>query len=459
MIFQGEKLSCQRIEGDFAELRLDAKEQSINKLDQTTLAELAQAVEAVKNESTIKGLIFTSAKDAFIVGADINAFLGYFEAPAEEFEEHMWFTHKLFNTIEDLEIPTVCAIDGLALGGGMELALSTDYRILSNRAVVGLPEVKLGIFPGWGGTIRLPRLIGADNAIEWIASGQNNKAKAAQAVGVADAVVAPELLKEAAINTLKNAVAGKFDWKSRKVVKKSPLLLNQIEAGLAFETSKAFVAGKAGPHYPAPVTAIKSMQATAGMERDAAQKIECKNFLKVAKTDVTKNLIGIFLNDQFLKRQAKKLTEVAKDIKKAGVLGAGIMGGGICYQSASKGVPVVMKDIQQPALDLGLAEATKLLNKQVGRKKITPEQMAGTLNQIQASLSYDSIKDVDIIVEAVVENAKIKKSVITELEEKVANDTVIASNTSTISITGLAKGMKFPERFVGMHFFTMTQRQ
>ncbi len=292
------------------ELNFDAKDQNINMLDKETMEELWQAIQKIASDSSIAALLFTSSKEDFLVGADVNAFLGYFSSPIEEFEEYMWFVHNILNTIEDLNIPTAIAINGVCLGGGMELALSTDYRILTDRSKVGFPEVKLGIFPGWGGSVRLPRLIGPDNAIEWIASGSQNRADAAFKVGVADSVVAPDKLIDAALNTLKQSVSGIFDWKSRKVEKKSPLSLTDIEAGLAFETAKAFVASKAGPHYPAPVTAIKSIQQSAKLSRDDALKVEYKNFVKVAMSDVTKNLVSIFLADQYLKKEAKRSQKI-----------------------------------------------------------------------------------------------------------------------------------------------------
>ncbi|MCP4295991.1 MAG: fatty acid oxidation complex subunit alpha FadB, partial [Proteobacteria bacterium] len=192
--------------------------------------------------------------------------------------------------------------------------------------------------------------------------------------------------------------------------------------------------------------------------RDDALKVEYKNFVKVAMSDVTKNLVSIFLADQYLKKEAKKSQKIANKVKRGAVLGAGIMGGGISYQSASRGIPVVMKDIQEDALELGLNEATKLLNKQVSRGKMDTLKMAGILTSINPTLSYESLSNVDIVVEAVVENEKIKSSVIKELEEVLSEDTIIASNTSTISISKLSEGMKAPGRFVGMHFFNPVHR-
>ena len=453
MIYEGRNLTCKLAEDGFAELCFDARDGEINKLDLATLKELAAAVAAV-SDSGAKGLMLTSNKDSFIVGADITEFLENFGMPEEQLLQGLEQSHAIFNALEDLPMPTVAAIQGYALGGGLELCLACDYRIGTPNARIGVPEVKLGIFPGLGGTIRLPRLIGADNAIEWIAGGGEYKAEAARAVGGLDGVVAPENLRRAALAMLTGAVKGDFDYRAARDSRKGPLLLNRIEAGMVFEGGKAFVSAKAGPHYPAPVAAISVMQKSAGMRRDEALAVERKAFIKVARTEVAANLVGIFLSDQFLKKQAKRHQKIAGEVNAAAVLGAGIMGGGIAYQTASRAkIPVLMKDIRPDALQLGLDEATRLLGKLVQRGKIGNEQVAGALNLIRPTMSYAEMDSVDIVVEAVVENAKIKAQVLAELEEHVTSNTVIASNTSTISISSLAKALKHPQRFVGMHFF------
>ncbi|MGH8442680.1 MAG: fatty acid oxidation complex subunit alpha FadB, partial [Nevskiaceae bacterium] len=330
---------------------------------------------------------------------------------------------------------------------------STDYRVMATTAQVGQPEVKLGIIPGFGGTVRLPRLIGADNAIEWIAGGDQMKADRALKDHAVDAVVAPEKLRDAASRMLQLAIDGKVDWKARREQKKGPLKLSQMEAMMTFETAKGFIAGKAGKAYPAPVEAVKAMQKAASKSRDDALKIEGQAFAKLAKTTVADALIGLFMSDQFLKKKAKQSQKIAKPIRQAAVLGAGIMGGGIAFQSASRGTPIIMKDIADKQLDLGMSEANKLLSKQVERRKMTPEQAGNVLGKIRATLNYGDFGGVDIIVEAVVENPKVKKSVLAEVEKLVRKDCIIATNTSSISIDLLSEAVERKENFLGMHFF------
>ncbi|MEM9101163.1 MAG: fatty acid oxidation complex subunit alpha FadB [Pseudomonadota bacterium] len=454
MIFQGQSISCQLLADGIANVCFDLKDESVNKFDRATLDELSQTIDALSSRDDVKGAIVSSAKPVFIVGADITEFLGLFNESREKLLEWVADANRLFNRFEDLPFPTIAAINGIALGGGMEMCLACDFRVASTQAKVGLPEVKLGIIPGFGGTTRLPRLVGADNAIEWICSGQENKAPAALKVGAVDAVVEPELLEKAATEMLKQAIAGDLNWKQRREQKQSPLKLDKTESLMVFSTSKAFIASKAGPNYPAPLAAIDVIEKGARLGRDEALKVEGEAFVTVAKSPQAESLISIFLNDQVVKKKAKVATKAAKKpIASAAVLGAGIMGGGIAYQSASKGVPIVMKDIQQDALDLGMSEAFKLLNKGVQRGKVTTEKMAKTLNAITPTLSYEPVKTTDLIVEAVVENPKVKDAVLTELEGLVSEDTILTSNTSTISIDLLAKNLKRPENFCGMHFF------
>jgi len=458
MIYQGKAIAVKALSDGNAELILDLQGESVNKLSSAVIQELEEAVTALQNETGLKGLMISSAKESFIVGADITEFHGVFDQTEDYLVEMNLKVHKIFNAIEDLPFPTVTAVNGLALGGGCELLLTTDFRVMAEKAKIGLPETKLGIIPGWGGCVRLPRLIGADNAIEWIAGGTENKADVALKMGAVDTVVALEKLRDTALDILAEAQAGNLDWEARREVKKAPLQLNQIEAMMVFETAKGFVAGKAGPHYPAPVEAIKAIQKGASAKRDKAQEVEAKTFAKMAKTDVCFNLVGLFLNDQLVKKKAGAYEKQVNPTKKAAVLGAGIMGGGVAYQSASKGTPIMMKDINEDALQLGLKEANKLLSKQVQRKKITSEQMGEALGRIRPTLSYGDFKDVDLTVEAVVENPKIKSAVLAELEDYVAEDAIITSNTSTISITSLAQNLKRPENFCGMHFFNPVHR-
>lgn len=456
MLFDGKSIQVE-MKGDIAHFIFNIKDSGANVIGNLMMGEFPAALKSVQ-DSNAKGMIFRSEKEHFIFGADITEFMTHFTKSHDELKEWILQMNTVMNGFEDLNIPTVAAVNGFALGGGFEVCLTADYRICSVGTKIGLPETKLGIMPGWGGSVRLPRLCGADHAIEWITSGKQYKAEDALKIGAIDGVVPQDQLLVAAEKTLERAMSGELNWKKRKEDKKSPLRLDPTEAAMTFETAKGFVMGVAGPNYPAPVKAIEVMQKACGMKRDEAIQVEAEAFAFLSHTSAAENLVSVFLGDQYLKKVSKKMTKDVAKTKKAAVLGAGIMGGGIAYQSASKGTPIVMKDINDPALELGLNEAGKLLNKLVSRGRLTTDKMAKTISMITPSLSYGEFESVDTVVEAVVENIKIKKAVLGELEDKVKEDTIIASNTSTISITELAKDLKRPENFCGMHFFNPVHR-
>ncbi len=458
MIYQADTLQVKEIQDGIAELSF-CSPKSVNKLDLATLESLDKALDALTSHQGLKGLMLTSDKDAFIVGADITEFLGLFAKTDAELDQWLQFANSIFNKLEDLPVPTISVLKGHTLGGGCECVLATDMRIGDKTTSIGLPETKLGIMPGFGGCVRLPRVIGADSAMEIITQGKACRADEALKIGLLDAVVETDALYESALQTLTSAINEKIDWQARRKQKTSPLTLSKLESMMSFTMAKGLVAQVAGPHYPAPMTAVITIEEGACFARNEALDIERKYFVKLAKSEEAKALVGLFLNDQYIKGIAKKAAKSAsKDTERAAVLGAGIMGGGIAYQSALKGVPVLMKDIAQPSLDLGMTEASKLLNKRLAQGRIDGFKMAGILASITPSLHYAGIENSDVIVEAVVENPKVKAAVLSEVESHVGEDTVITSNTSTIPINLLAQSLKRPENFCGMHFFNPVHR-
>ena len=454
MIYQSDALSVKRLDGDIAELNFDLQGESVNKFDQKTVTSLTAALAALEAEKGIRGLLVTSAKPVFIVGADITEFTSLFGAAKEDIKPFTGTNNANFNRLQNLPYPSCAAINGAAMGGGLEICLACDFRVMSSAAIIGLPETKLGILPGWGGTVRLPRILGVDEAVMWIATGAEKRADDALKAGAVDAVAGPEQLRAVALATLQGGVDGKLDYRRRRKAKSSPLPLNDTEAMMAFFTIKSMVAGQAGKNYPAPVKVVDVIEQARGMSLDEALDVEADGFAELATTPVATALVGVFLSDQLLAKKAKGWEKKAsKKIERAAVLGAGIMGGGIAYQSSLKGVPIRMKDIAQSGLDLGLGEANKLLSKRVARGRMTPEKMGEVLNNIDPTLSYEGFDSVDIVVEAVVENPKVKHAVLAETEQHIREDAILASNTSTISITYLAQALKRPENFCGMHFF------
>ncbi|MCY4473140.1 MAG: fatty acid oxidation complex subunit alpha FadB [Kistimonas sp.] len=453
MIYEGHGLAVSLLDDGIAQLDFSPPRGGVNLLDQPTLLALDQALTALHRVSDLAGLVLTSSADSFIAGADIKAFNSLFSQSEETICQYLAGIHQTFNALEDLAVPTVAAVNGLALGGGFELCLAADYRILSSQASVGLPEVRLGIFPGFGGVVRLSRLVGCDTALEWICQGLEQQPDAALRAGAVDAVVKPEHLLTSALDTLQRAGQGALDWHSQRQRKIAPVTLPAAEQTMVFATAEAMVAAKAGPHCPAPLEALRVMRDQALLARHPAQQLEAQAFARVARTTTAAHLIQLFMNDQLVKKKAAQYAHEEPPTRRAAILGAGIMGGGIACQSALAGIPVLMKDVAQQGLDLGLEEAALCLNRRLERGKLSPLEMGRILNRIAPTLNYGDFAQTDLVVEAVVEDKAIKQAVLKEVEQHVRPGTLLTSNTSTIPIAELAGVLERPQDFCGLHFF------
>lgn len=452
-MYTGSAVKIIELDAGSVNLQLDCQGQAVNTLGSNTLRELEAALDVLEGIAELKGVLVTSGKKGFCVGADVNEFPEHFAKSEQEIIAAGAYVNSLFNRIEDLPCPTVAVISGNALGGGFELSLATDYRVADFTAQTGLPEVKLGLMPGWGGSVRLTRLIGIDNAIEWVCSGAAKKAEQALKSGALNTVVAPKILFDSALKILRDAMDGKLEYKKAREKKVLTVCLNEAERSMAFDSAKGMIGMKAGPHYPAPLAVIGAIEAHCMLTRDKALQVESDVFARLAKTSVAQCLVSNFLKDGSMRRELKSISQGGRDVKQAAVIGAGIMGGGIAYQSASTGTNIVMKDINQAALDTGLNEVNSLLLKQIKRGKSNPEKMAKVLNRIEATLGNHAFADVDLAVEAVVENVSVKKSVLAEVESYLPEHAVLATNTSTLTISQLADSVKRADKFCGMHFF------
>jgi 3-hydroxyacyl-CoA dehydrogenase/enoyl-CoA hydratase/3-hydroxybutyryl-CoA epimerase/enoyl-CoA isomerase len=301
--------------------------------------------------------------------------------------------------------------------------------------------------------VRLPRVAGLEVAIDWITGGKPRKADAALSDGVVDSVAAPEKLRDTALALLERVAADDAQWKKKRAAKAEPMELAAAATQTLFEATKMRVAATSPKHQPAAMMAVESMEASWALPIIAALDVETLKFTRVTKTQAAGSLVQAFLSEQALKKLFRAHAKDARPVKSAAVLGAGIMGGGISYTSALKGVPVRMKDIAQAQLDLGMGEAEKLLARQVKSGRLTLEKSKAVLSSIVPQLDYAGFEQIDTVVEAVVENIKIKHAVLAELETMVGEDTIIASNTSSLRIDDLAVPLKRPQNFVGMHFF------
>lgn len=306
-MFQGKSLRVTALQqAGLFELCFDREGDPINKFDERTLQELRQATELLRAQPGLRGVLVSSAKDAFIVGADIVEFGEQFGKPAELIAAGVARSNEIFVALEDLPVPTVAAINGFALGGGLELALTASLRVMSTAAQVGVPEVKLGIFPGFGGTVRLSRVAGPAVACEWVSSGKAVKAADALRAGVVDAISAPELLRATALDWLHRAIDGEVDWAAAQQRKRLPVMMPVTQMTSIFSMAREKAERTGLPHQPAAVMALEMMQEAAGQDRAGALALEAQAFGRVARTQAAASLVQAFLNDQALRKQLKR---------------------------------------------------------------------------------------------------------------------------------------------------------
>jgi 3-hydroxyacyl-CoA dehydrogenase/enoyl-CoA hydratase/3-hydroxybutyryl-CoA epimerase/enoyl-CoA isomerase len=448
MIWEGKILCVTRLEDGVAELCFDRRGQTVNVLDRAALEELEAALDALYAADDIRGLIVTSAKDSFIVGADIFEFSRTFRLPEAELRAWDAGCSAIFTRLEDVPFPSVSAINGAALGGGLELALTSDFRVAATTAQVGLPEVGLGIVPGFGGTVRLPRIAGAVVALDWIVGAGMRTIAVAREAGVVDVVCELPSLRSTALSCLREAIGRPDAWMARRRARLAPCDVSNDALERARTAAKRY-----GRHFPAALAAVELIGDAAPLAREGALELEADTLAKLAKTQAAASLAGIFVNEQALKKKSRDAARVAHSVRRAAVLGAGIMGGGIAYQSALRGTPIIMKDIAQAALDLGMSEAGKLLGKQVGSGRMSGEAARKVEQSIVPTLDFDGFDGVDLVIEAVVEKIGVKHDVLAEVEQRIPEDAVLVSNTSSLSIAELSTALARPQRFAGMHFF------
>jgi len=440
-------------EGDLAILWFDLAGEKVNKFSSWVMEELDSVVTTLEQMREVKRIIIASAKPSiFIAGADITEFTAIKDAArAESFTR---FGQQVFTRIARLPQITIAAIHGACMGGGTELALNCDYRVMSDspKSSIALPEVKLGIFPAWTGTTRLPRLIGIPAALDMILTGKTLDARRAKRTGLIDEVVPAAIVIDAARQFARKQTAKRTGGNTHFYLEGNPLARKVI-----FAKARKSVMEKTGGHYPAALKAIEVMELgfSAGYEQGLAA--EAKQASQLVVDGTARNLIGLF----FLMEESKKdrLSSKARPINVAGVLGAGVMGGGIAQIIADKAdIRVRMRDLNWDALAGGLRAAARLWGKSVDRKRMKRIEMSRKLSMITTTTEWSGFHDVDLVVEAVVENLGVKQKVLSEFEQAAKAQAIFATNTSTIPITQIAAHALRPENVVGMHFFNPVDR-
>jgi 3-hydroxyacyl-CoA dehydrogenase/enoyl-CoA hydratase/3-hydroxybutyryl-CoA epimerase/3-hydroxyacyl-CoA dehydrogenase/enoyl-CoA hydratase/3-hydroxybutyryl-CoA epimerase/enoyl-CoA isomerase len=448
------------LDGNVALLTLDQPGSRANTLGQAVLGELERRVKELAARPGLAGLILCSGKPGmFIAGADLKE-LGAKPDP-EMARRSVRRGLDLIAAIEALPFPTVAVIDGACLGGGLEVALGFDYRLAGShpKVDIGLPETKIGLFPGWGGTQRLTRLIGPSLAAELICSGEPAKADRARQLGIVfDAVPSERLLDEA--RRLLAWAAQTGDWKERRKRKQQPVGLNEEQYAFTFAVARAQVQAKTGGHYPAPLAALDAIAKGCNLPLEDGLKAETEAFLPLVGSPISRNLIAIFFQTQRLQKDPGVADPSVKprDVGQVGVVGAGIMGSGIAGAHVRRGVPALLIDSVPAALENGLAAVAKGVMGRVEIGRMTPTDAAGALSRLSSSMTFNALADRDVVIEAIVESEPAKVKLYGEVEKLLLPAAILASNTSTISITRMAKSVKSPERFAGMHFFNPVDR-
>ena len=426
----------------------DRPRSSANLFDPETLEELGHTLDRIAEDSSVGGLLIRSAKPSiFIAGADLTILS---KAQDDRLAALIDLGHKVFNQLESLAIPTVAAIHGACVGGGFELALACDWRIASenSKTRIGLPETKLGILPAWGGSTRLPKLIGLPKAIPLVLAGKLLKPEAAHRKGLVDAVVPKEHLDSYARKQLE---------KGRRPKPRHRLIHNRAAVAVIRKKAAASLEQKTRGNYPAQTAALDVMcsAVTSSIKDSLAREKEA--ILRLADRPETASLMRLF----FLSERAKKhrYTEAEPaDIRRAAVIGAGVMGAGIAYWLSTRGLDVVLRDISDDALASGLDRISKNYGTSRKRHILTKTEAARGFDRIHASATTVPLQRCDLVIEAASEELEIKKKIFEDLSGRTAPDTILATNTSALPIQELAGVISHPSRLLGLHFFNPVHR-
>jgi 3-hydroxyacyl-CoA dehydrogenase/enoyl-CoA hydratase/3-hydroxybutyryl-CoA epimerase len=448
-----------------AVLIFDTPGEKVNKFSTPVMREFERVVDGLAARSDVKALLFLSAKPGiFIAGADVNEIA---KADRLTDPELVRRPQRVFGKLANLPFPTIAVIDGACVGGGCETALSMDWRLISDskKAQIGLPEVTLGILPAWGGTTRLPRMIGLANALDVILAGKVLDGKRARRIGLVD-----EVVPQAILESFSKAFArGKFGSKKRanagpgggptrvNAPKLAERLLEGPGKGVVFSKARRTVLKETKGHYPAPLAALSVVEKGFGGDFSKSLELEVEGVGSLIGTPVMRSLVGLFFRMEEVKKEtgveALGASVKPRKIARVGVLGAGVMGGGIAQLAADKGFPTRMKDIKPEALALGYAQAARIWKEKVRKRRMTRADFAGKMALLGGSLEYAGFEGCDITIEAVLEKMAVKRAVLADWERVAPATAIFASNTSTLPISEIAAEAAHPERVVGMHFF------
>jgi 3-hydroxyacyl-CoA dehydrogenase/enoyl-CoA hydratase/3-hydroxybutyryl-CoA epimerase len=451
----------------------DMPGRSMNVITMNAIEELAKLVEQVASDKAIKGAVITSGKEAFCGGADLAMLEGMGAAYADMvrkqgeeaaakyvFEESRKLS-LLYRRLETCGKPFVCALNGTSMGGGFELALACHHRVAADnpKTRLGLPEIKIGLFPGAGGTQRIARMLQPADALQFLLKGDQLKTDRAKAMKLVDAVVPQADLVKTAKDWIKAGGKAVKPWDEKGF--KLPGGLVYSKAGMmTFPAANAIYRRETYDNYPAARAILQVVYEGLQLDMDTALRVESRWFAKILRTPEAAAMIrSLFVSMQDLNKGARRpAAEPASTLKKIGIVGAGFMGAGIAQVSAAAGLDVVLIDHDQETADKGKAGLHKALSDRVMKGRMKGAERDALLEKITPTPDYAALKDCDLIIEAVFEDRKVKSDVIAKIQAVIRDKAVFASNTSTLPITSLAAEFKEPKRFIGIHFFSPVDR-
>ncbi len=445
-----------------ATLTLNVPQQKVNTFSAPVIAELSDVVAELEKRHDLRGLIFQSGKPGqFIAGANLGEIAALVTATADEVIRGIHRGHDLFDRVSQLPFPTIALIDGHCMGGGTELILAMDQRLLSRnpRAGIALPEVKLGIIPGWGGTQRLPRLIGVHHAIRLITTGATvNGSEAAELGLVFDVVPSDALVSEA--HRVIELLHHEDTWKKNRQRRQQPLGMTDDQVAFTFSVAEGAIRGKSGSQYPAPLVALKAIRDGINLPLQQALQVERDAAREIMQSPSAASLIGVFFKGNAIDRNPGIDMKAVppRDVSRVGVLGTGLMGAGIATACARRDIPTAMVDVDNDRIAAGLQAAAKVVESRIKIGRATTDDLARMMASLSTATSHNIFADCDVVIEAVPENEALKTKIYGQLAAFLRDDAVLASNTSTISISRMAKAAPAPDRFVGMHFFSPVDR-
>jgi 3-hydroxyacyl-CoA dehydrogenase / enoyl-CoA hydratase / 3-hydroxybutyryl-CoA epimerase len=452
------------LDDDILVVTIDAPGAPVNTLSPALASEFEDVFRRAQDDTLIKGVVLISGKpDGFIAGADIEQFPSLRTAADAEGISRMG--QDLLRRLELLRVPVVAAIHGACLGGGLETALACRYRVCTDhpKTTLALPEVQLGLIPGMGGTQRLPRRVGLQAALDMILTGRSVRAKRALQTGLVDEMVHPAILRAVSIERARALGAGTLKPSRSGGHGPTSLLLerNPIGRSVVFKKARESVTEKTHGHYPAPLAALDAVQAGYSRGFDEGLREESRLFGEMAMTDVSRQLVFLFFASNSLKKDPGIDDPNAprpREIHTLGVLGAGFMGAGIASIAVQQGTSVRLKDTDTARIGKGLASIRGVLQERLTRRQITRQQFEDYLSLVGGTTNYSGFESADLVVEAVFEDLALKRRVLEEVEPAIDSTAVYASNTSTIPIGRIAEVAKYPERVLGMHFFSPVHR-